>query len=59
MSGAKRPTRAEVVEKMVADGWSREFAEAITPMTITEARAKGLRTLRYESAISQLNRPKP
>lgn len=48
----KRETRDEAIERMVADGWSREFAERFVPMTAAEARAKGLRTVGYQSEMT-------
>jgi hypothetical protein len=48
------PTREERVEKMVKDGWSREFAEAYIPMTLAEARRRNLEVRKYQSPITGL-----
>lgn len=49
-----RPTREQRIEQMVADGWSREFAEAYLPMTVAQARREGLTGGRYVSELSLL-----
>lgn len=52
----KTKTRAESVEYMVSQGYSREFAEAFIPMTVAEARAQKMESMQYVSAFSQINR---
>lgn len=42
------------VDEMVAAGWSREYAEAITPMTVAEAKRRGFELASYTSPMTAL-----
>jgi hypothetical protein len=47
-------TREERIAQMVGWGYSREFAERYVPMTIAEARERGLATRKYQSELTGL-----
>lgn len=42
------------VDAMVAEGWSREFAESFVPMSTAEAKARGLTVRSYQSPMTAL-----
>lgn len=51
----KQPmTWEQAVEAKVALGWTREQAEAMTPMGVAEARRRGLVIHRYQSPMAAL-----
>lgn len=49
-----RTKRDDRVDALVAQGYSRAFAEAFVPMTIAEARDRGLVMPGYQSPIAAL-----
>lgn len=52
MKHTTRETREQAIERMVRDGWSREFAEAFVPMTVAEATRRNLRQTGYQSELT-------